>query len=49
MTEPIPTSAADVDRDFDANASPPPEGDPGHLAELDEWAAVVARAESSTP
>ena len=45
MTEPIPTTAADVDRDFDATASPPPDGDPGHLAKNDEWAEIVAQAE----
>ena len=48
MTDPIPTTAADVDGDFDATASPPPpDGDPGHLAENDEWAQIVARAEGT--
>lgn len=61
VTEPvIPTTADDVEHDFDVAASPPPgrprvrsllaragddHADPGHLAEDDEWAEIVARAE----
>ena len=56
----VPVTAADVDHDFDANASPPPgsdrhglvadpnAADPGHLAENDEWAEIVARAEGKS-
>jgi hypothetical protein len=45
----IPTTADDVDHDFDANASPPPPGDPGHLADAEEWAEIVARAKEQQP